>query len=86
MTFSALLDTCVLAPSVLRDLFSQYPGDFLFLMDLQGLDQDRIIDAIDTICARSGRRGPRWTRADIIGQLEREKLPTFVATAKAALK
>ncbi|BAW93603.1 hypothetical protein CHIBA101_1768 [Actinomyces sp. Chiba101] len=86
MTFSALLDTCVLVPSVPRDLFSQYPGNFLFLMDLWGLDQDRIFNAIDTIRARSGRRGPRWTHANILGQLEREQLPTFVATAKAALK
>lgn len=66
------------------DLFSQSPDDFL--MDLWGLDQDRIFNAIDTIRARSGRRGPRWTRADILDQLEREQLPTFVATAKAALK
>lgn len=66
------------------DLFSQSPDDFL--MDLWGLDQYRIFNAIDAIRTRSGRRGPRWTRADILGQLEREQLPTFVATARVALK
>lgn len=65
------------------DLLSQSPDDFL--MDLWGLYPAQIDDAIEEIIKRTGRRGPRWTRSDLLGRLEQEQVSKFVATVKAAL-
>lgn len=60
-------------------LFSQSPDDFL--LDLWGLYPALIDDAIEKILQRTGRRGPRWTRTELLDRLSREQVPGFATLA-----
>lgn len=63
-------------------LFSQSPDDFL--LDLWGLQPTKFESAMAAILGRTGRRGPRWTREDLLDRLEREQLPGLVSVVRDA--
>lgn len=60
-------------------LFSQSPDDFL--LDLLGLHPEQIESAFEAAIGRTGRRGPAWSRSDLLARLKQEQLPQFVAAA-----
>lgn len=62
------------------DLFSQSPDDFL--LDLIGLRPGIVLDALDTIASRTGRKGPKWTVNDLLKRLQHEELHGFVDAVK----
>ena len=66
-----------------RALFSQSPD--YFLLDLLGLHPRQIESALEAIIGRTGRRGPAWSRSDLLARLKRERLPKFVAAASEML-
>lgn len=61
-------------------LFSQSPDDFL--IDLVGLYPRLVLDALDTIVARTGRKGSRWSVNDLLERLEVEGLHGFVTMVR----
>ena len=62
------------------DLFSQSPDDFL--LDLIELHPGIVLDALDTIASRTGRKGPKWTVDDLLARLQIEELHGFVDAVK----
>jgi len=62
------------------DLFSQSPDDFL--LDLIGLFPGVVLNALDTIASRTGRKGPKWTVDDLLARLQIEELHGFVDAVK----
>lgn len=60
-------------------LFSQSPDNFL--LDLLGLHPEQIESAFEAVVGRTGRRGPAWSRSDLLARLKQEQLPQFVAAA-----
>ena len=62
------------------DLFSQSPD--AFLLDLIELHPGIVLDALDTIASRTGRKGPKWTVDDLLARLQIEELHGFVDAVK----
>ena len=62
------------------DLFSQSPDNFL--LDLIGLHPKVVLNALDTIASRTGRKGPKWTVDDLLARLQIEELHGFVDAVK----
>lgn len=64
------------------DLFSQHPDDFLLdILDLPGTD---LIYTLNTISARTGRKGPKLSPRELLKRLGRD-CPQFARQAERAL-
>lgn len=65
------------------DLFSQAPDEFL--LDILDLYPMPVLDALEEVTLRTGRKGPRWTLEDLLVRLEREGCRRFVSAAHQSM-
>jgi len=73
--FSALLDTCVLVPSLPAPLFRRSLDDFL--LDSLDLYPAQVVAAVRAVGRRTGRSGPAMTAREVAAYLQTRATPAF---------
>lgn len=58
----------------------QHPDEFL--LDLLDLNPALVMDSLEEVAKRSGRKGPKWTIQDLLERLDEQPLSGFVAAVK----